>query len=310
MPVTGDFDRFFLHLPPFDREEDFDAFWKNSLAELKKIPIEPSFTPVNTARSPFNRFEVTFRGMFRSSVTGSLLIPAGARKSRAVIIIHDYNRPDPYAGYPLDETIAYLFLRLRGHGDERTGEPEKSPGYMADSIGDTAGYYMRGVYLDAYRAIDVLRLNDRLDCSAIGFIGKGLGGAAAVFAAANSSRPTALVLDTPSFAYLPESQNVSTSEATAEINEYLSLQKTKKKLIKKNLSYFDTINFADRVAGPALFTVGFKDTISPPQCVFALFNHFKCEKTIEVYPDDGNDAGGAAQFEKSVRWLKEFFNGL
>jgi len=35
MPVTGDFDRFFLHLPPFDREQDFDAFWKTSLTELK-----------------------------------------------------------------------------------------------------------------------------------------------------------------------------------------------------------------------------------------------------------------------------------
>ncbi len=310
MPVTGDFDRFFLHLPPFDREGDFDAFWKNSFSELKRIPIEPSFTPVNTARSPFDRFDVTFRGMFRSSVTGSLLVPVGVRKSRTVVIIHDYNSPHPYAGYPLDENIAYFFLRLRGHGDTPSEEPEKSPGYMVDSIGDTAGYYMRGVYLDACRTIDVLRLNDRLDCSAIGFIGKGLGGAAAVFAAANSSRPTALVLDTPSFAYLPESQNVSTSEATAEINEYLSLQRTKKKLIKKNLSYFDAINFADRVAGPALFTVGFRDTISPPQCVFALFNHFKCEKTIEVYPDDGNDAGGAAQFEKSIQWLKEFFNSL
>ncbi|RPI96032.1 MAG: hypothetical protein EHM32_04200 [Spirochaetales bacterium] len=310
MPVTGDFDRFFLHLPPFDREQDFDAFWKNLAHGAEKIPIEPSFKPVNTARSPFNRFEVTFRGMFRSSVSGSLFIPAKARKSRAVIIIHDYNRPDPYAGFPLDDSIAYFFLRLRGHGTARTEETEKSPGYMVDSIGDTAGYYMRGVYLDACRAIDVLRLNDRLDCSAIGFIGKGLGGAAAVFAAANSSRPTALVLDTPSFAYLPESQNVSTGEATAEINEYLSLQRTKKKLIKKNLSYFDSINFADRISGPALFTVGFKDTISPPQCVFALFNHLKCEKTIEVYPDDGNEAGGAAQFEKSVRWLMEFFNAL
>jgi cephalosporin-C deacetylase-like acetyl esterase len=310
MPVTGDFDRFFLHLPPFDREEDFDSFWKGSIAELKKIPIEPSFTPLNSARSPFNRFQVTFRGMIRSAVTGCLLVPAGSRKARAVIIIHDYNRPDPYAGFPLDETTAYFFLRLRGHGESNGTETEKSPGYMVDSITDINGYYMRGVYLDAYRAIDVLRLNERLDCSAMGLMGKGLGGAAAVFAAANSSRPTALVLDTPSFAYLGESQNVSTSDATAEINEYLSLQRTKKKLIKKNLSYFDAVNFADRVTGPALFTVGFKDTISPPQCVFALFNHLKCDKTIEVYPDDGNDAGGAAQFEKSVQWLVESLRSL
>jgi len=310
MPVTGDFDRFFPHLPPFDRQEDFDAFWKGSISELRKIPMEPSFTPINSPRSPFNRFEVTFRGMFRSTLTGSLLVPAGRRKARAVIIIHDYNRPDPYAGYPLDEKAAYFFLRLRGHGETSGALTEKSPGYLVDSITDIYGYYMRGVYLDAYRAIDVLRLNDRLDCGAMGLMGKGMGAAAALFAAANTGRPTALVLDTPSFAHLGESQNISTSEATAEINEYLSLQRARKRFVKKNLSYFDAINFADRITGPTLATVGFKDTESPPQCVFALFNHLKCDKTIEVYPDDGNDAGGAAQFEKSVRWMMETLESL
>ena len=38
MPVTGDFDRFFPHLPPFDRQEDFDAFAE--LAHQLALSIE------------------------------------------------------------------------------------------------------------------------------------------------------------------------------------------------------------------------------------------------------------------------------
>ena len=56
---------------------------------------------------------------------------------------------------------------------------------------------------------------------------------------------------------------------------------------------------------PTLAIVGLKDTMSPPECVMALFNRLQCEKTIEVYPESGNNAGGEEQLKKSVKWLKK-----
>ncbi|HDP80454.1 MAG TPA: acetylesterase, partial [Spirochaetes bacterium] len=166
-------------------------------------------------------------------------------------------------------------------------------------------YYLKALYLDALRVIDVLRLRSDLDCGGVGIIGKGLGAAAAVFAAAHSPRVRALVLDTPSFCYLPLNQNHSTSDTAREINEYIAAHRTRKSAVKKNLTYFDALNFSDMIDVPVMATVGFKDTLSPPQCVFALFNHLICDKTIEVYPDEGNSAGGENQFRKSVAWLKK-----
>ncbi len=307
MPVTSDFDRYFLNLPPFDRERDFDSFWKDSIAELKKIPMEPRFDH-RKHQGAFNVHVVSFKGFNRATVQGELFIPRDVKKPRASIIIPDYNRNGQFAGYPLDREMAYFFLRLRGHDmikAEPGAEQPRSPGYMVDNITEIESYYLRGIYLDAYRAIDTLRLNSGLDLSVVGMMGKGLGAAATVFAASFSTRVAAVVLDTPSFCYLPRSQNISTGDASTEINEFLEQHRNKKKLVKKNLSYFDALNFSDRIEVPALVTVGFRDTISPPECVFALFNHLLCDKTIEVYPDSGNNAGDEAQFRKSIAWLKE-----
>jgi cephalosporin-C deacetylase-like acetyl esterase len=176
---------------------------------------------------------------------------------------------------------------------------------MIEHILDINTYYVKAAFLDVYRSIDVLRLNKDLDCSIIGLLGKGFGAAAALFTGAFSDRVKALVLETPSFSYLPLGQNISTGDAAEEINEFISSRKGKKKVVKDNLTYFDAINFSDRISQPVLATVGLKDTISPPQCVFALFNHLECEKTIEVYPEEGNEAGGTEQFKKSLQWLGE-----
>ena len=128
---------------------------------------------------------------------------------------------------------------------------------------------------------------------------------AAVFTAVYSDRISGIVLDTPSFCYLELSQNKSSADASNEINSFLLNNQSKKKTVKKNLSYFDAINFSDKVNCPILTTVGLKDILSPPECIFALFNHLKCDKTVEVYPEDGNQAGGEQQIKKSINWLKK-----
>ncbi len=317
MPPVNDFDSFFLHLPPFDRSDDFDAFWNSGIQELKKIPTEAQLTEnKKKSNARFTVHDVSFKSFNRSVITGDLFVPHDIEKPRVIIILSDYNAKNNYRNYILDTSAAYFFMNLRGHDilsvepgtNPAPGEEKSYPGYMIENILDRDTYYARGIYLDVYRAIDMLRLRNFLDCSAIGIIGKGFGAAAAIFAASMSERVHALVLDTPSFSYLRLSQNHSESDATEEINSFLQKNKSKNKTVKKNLSYYDALNFSDKISCPCLVTVGFKDRFSPPQCVFALFNHLICDKTIEVYPDEGNEAGGEKQFKKSMKWITEIIN--
>lgn len=308
MAITS-FDKYFLHLPPLNVMEDFDSFWNKSIKEMNKIPINPNLL-INKRKTSdkYSVFNVSFNGFMKTKINGELLIPRGVKKPKIIICIHDYNSVVKYSQDNLNEKAAYFFITLRGHdklpklndtGDDRA----ISPGYMVEHILNIELYYAKAVYLDIFRSIAMLRLNSDLDCSNMGIIGKGFGAAAAIFTTAYSDRIAATVLDSPSFCYLSLYQNISVSDLANEINNFISSKKVKKKQLKKNLTYFDAINFTDKIENPVLATVGLKDRISPPECVFALFNRLLCEKVVEVYPDDGHNAGGRKQFKKSINWL-------
>lgn len=312
MPLSN-FDKYFLNLPPLDRKPDFDQFWEKAIAETRRVPLDTEL--VKNGRKSTHRFthyDVSYKGFTKSTITGGLLVPRGKQKAKVIIHIHDYNSVAQYPQQSLEETAAYFFITLRGHNDiirpAETEEEHTTPGYMIENILDRDTYYVKAVYLDVLRSIDMLRLVPEINCSAIGIYGKGLGAAAAAFCAAFSDRVTAMVLDTPSFCHLTMSQNLSTSDASIEINEFVATLKSRKKQVKDNLTYFDALNFSDRITCPVLATVGFKDTIAPPECVFSFFNHILSDKTIEVYPEEGNAAGGPEQFKKSIDWLTAHIN--
>ncbi|MBN2158294.1 MAG: acetylxylan esterase [Spirochaetes bacterium] len=312
MPLSN-FDKYYLNLPPLDRKNDFDQFWEKAVAAAKRHSLDAELTK-NGRRSSsrFTVYDVSYRGFTGTEVTGELLVPRGKKKPKVIIYLHDYNSFPQHPQQHLDESAAYLFATMRGHGNitkpAEGEEKQATPGYMIENILDRDTYYVKAVYIDLLRSVDMLRLVPAINCSAIGVMGKGLGAAAAVFTAAYSDRVAALALDTPAFCHLSQSQNIAKSDATAEINEFVATVRGKKKQIKENLSYFDAMNFSNKIACPVMATVGFRDAISPPECIFSLFNHLQCEKTIEVYPEEGNTAGGAAQFKKFITWLVEQIN--
>ncbi len=308
MALVNDFDKYFLHLPPLVKEVDFSNFWKHAISEQKKLAMEASFT-LNKRRSTgkFSAYDLVFNGFQKTQQNGILYIPDRLKRPNVAILIHDYNDPHYYMDFPFDEQFAYLVLTMRGHSmlNVVKEENQATPGFLVENILDIHQYYVTAVYLDTLRSIDALRLNNNINCSRIAMVGKGLGAAASVFTAAFSQRVQALVLETPSLTYLELSQNLSDGDAASEINDYIATHRSKKQSLKKNLSYVDALNFSDKITCPVLSTVGFRDTISPPESVFALFNHFQCDKTMEVYPDEGHSAGGKTQFIKSIEWLKE-----
>jgi len=303
-------DQYYLSLPEPDRADDFDDFWNRSIAEARKVSLDPEIKDISGAPSGYKVKSIVFRGMARSLVKSRLYIPAKKNKPRVVILVHDYNRQPMVPKELPGRDTAWFFVSLRGHDPLPVSDnPEVlSPGYFMENLMDRNQFYPRAVYLDVIRAIDMVRLMVEMDGSSIGLYGKGFGAAAALFAASFSDRVSALVLDTPSFSQFDVSQNVSTSDAAREINEFIEQKKGKRKTIKENLSYFDAVNVAERVSCPVLVSMGFKDTIAPVECVMGLFNHLRGEKTIEVFPEEGHDAGGDAQRLKAFRWLADTLN--
>lgn len=306
------FDKYFWNLPHLSRETDFEKFWEKSISDIKKIPIEPEVKDNHKKyTSKFKAYDISYNGFLKARIRGVLYVPKKSDRSRVIIHLHDYNRyPDRNLAKELPETSAHLILIIRGHdiiehrSDEET-EQDRPLGFIVENIIDMETYYARSVYLDVYRSIDFLRLLNFIDCSSVGIYGKGFGAAAGFFTAVYSQRVGAVVMDSPLFCDLPLSQNISISDTSKEINDIITVQRLKKSQIKKNLTYFDIINFSHDIKCPVLFITGLKDEISPAECVMGLFNNIQGEKTIEVFPESGNEAGSGEQMIKSIRWLTD-----
>ncbi len=304
-------DQYYQLLPEIDRADDFYPYWEKSIAEARSISLDPEIHDVSGAPSGYKARTISFRSMSRSQVKTRLYLPAKKQKPKAAIVVHDYNRqPFLPAEFP-DRDTAWLFITLRGHDPLPVSEnPEiLSPGYFAENLIEKDLFYARAVYLDVIRALDMIRLMNDIDGSSIAIYGKGFGAAAALFGATFSNRVNAMVLDTPCFCNLPISQNQSTSEAASEINGFLEEKKGKRKTVKDNLSYFDALNVVENITCPVLVTMGYRDTNAPAECIMGLFNLLGAEKIIEVFPEDGHEAGGEAQRMKSFRWLSDRLNG-
>jgi cephalosporin-C deacetylase len=71
------------------------------------------------------------------------------------------------------------------------------------------------------------------------------------------------------------------------------------------LSYFDTMNLADRIRCPVLVSMGLKDPVVPPETVYAMYNRIRSEKRMEAYPFGEHDGGGGFHDELKYAFVKE-----
>ena len=75
----------------------------------------------------------------------------------------------------------------------------------------------------------------------------------------------------------------------------------------RTLSYFDTMNLAERIGCPTLMSVGLQDGICPPTTCFNTFNRIPGEKNYRIYP---NKRHGLGKEHYAWIWtqLREAFN--
>ena len=63
------------YLPPREEPPDFDAFWEQTLAEMRTFSLDAAFEPVDYGLRTVETFDVTFNGYGGQPVKGWLLLP-------------------------------------------------------------------------------------------------------------------------------------------------------------------------------------------------------------------------------------------
>ncbi|WFR68687.1 acetylxylan esterase [Curtobacterium flaccumfaciens] len=173
-----------------------------------------------------------------------------------------------------------------------------------------AEHYYRRVYTDAVRLVDAVRTLPGVDPSRIALTGGSQGGGITIAAAALvEAHVGPITAAMPDVAFLSDWEHgtaVAIGGPYLELAQYLSVHRDAASTVWSTAAYFDGVHFAGGISAPALFSVALMDDVVPPRTTFAAYNALgSTDKAIEVYPYNGHEGGGFAQWERQALFLRE-----
>ena len=75
--------------------------------------------------------------------------------------------------------------------------------------------------------------------------------------------------------------------------------------VYETLSYFDTMNMAERITAKVFASVGLADPVCPALCYYATYNRIRSEKHICVYPFNEHDGARDTHIERELAFVRE-----
>jgi len=309
------------YLPERYEEEDFYSFWKDTISESQRYPLDPVFEKVDYYLKNVDTFDVTFSGYMGQRIKGWLLLPK-IRAGRLPCIVEFIG----YGGgrsFPFDWLIwssagyAHLVMDTRGQGsswmkgdtpDYEDVSGPQYPGFMTRGIIDPKTYYYRRVFTDAVRAVETAASFPEIDTNRIAVTGGSQGGGIALAVSGLSPLVSALMADVPFLCHYRRATEITDSHPYAEISLYCKTHRDKVDTVFRTLSYFDGVNFAARAKSSGIFSVGLMDTICPPSTVFAAYNHYRGEKEIRIYRYNNHEGGGSYHTLEKLRFIRRLWS--
>jgi cephalosporin-C deacetylase len=182
-------------------------------------------------------------------------------------------------------------------------------GWMTAGILDRNEYYYRGVYVDSVRALDFLAGREEVDMARVGLTGFSQGGGLSLVVAGLDRRPALSLPGMPFLCHFERPLQVSKAYPYWEFADYLRHYPDRADRVWETLSYFDNLNLAGQIECPVLLNVGLIDEICPPSTIFAVYNHLKAPKRIEVFPYHGHERP-ESHWQLQLHWANHFLRGV
>ncbi len=303
--------------PPRIEPDDFDAFWRDTLAAARQFPLDARFERADWNLQTIDVFDVTFNGYGGQPIKGWFLLPhARAQKLPCIVEFIGYGGG---RGYPYNWLVwasagfAHFVMDTRGqgsvwlHGDtpDSDASSPQAPGFMTRGILSPEMYYYRRVFTDAVRAVEAARNHPAVDAARIAITGRSQGGGITI--AVSGLLPEivrAAIPEVPFLCHYRRAAQIIDNEPYAEIARYCRAHRDQVEPVFRTLSYFDGVNFATRARAPALFSTSLMDNICPPSTVFAAYNHYAGAKAIKVYEFNLHDGGGVHQVAENLKFAQ------
>ncbi|MGG1556339.1 acetylxylan esterase [Paenibacillus ferrarius] len=305
----------FNYHPELTKRDDFEHFWHATIREAHQQPLQASRTRIDYPIHHVAVYEITYSGMDSTPIYGWMIVPTFLQKDRYPCLIHYHGfsgsrgEPSSYMKWVMMGFVV-IAVDCRDQGGRTGNHAAYSSGFSLNvaskGIHNKYEYYYRYVYMDCLKAIDFACGQPEVDDSRIVVEGGSQGGGLAMAVAALDHRPELALVDVPSNSNLTERVG-GMYGAFASVAEYVKKHPDKLNLVIENLSYFDTMNMADKITCRVLASVALKDETCPPLMYFATYNRITSDKDIVIYPFNGHEGGGDIQTEKKLAYVRQFF---
>lgn len=276
---------------------DFDTFWAAIEAEAAAIPLNATLTPLPLrSTNQVEVFEVHYDSLDNVRIAGWYCLPRQRTEPLPAMVV--------YPGYISEPTLpkahaakGYAAFGAAPRGKLRSNRHYNPgyPGLLAHNITDRHTYAYKGFYVDAWRVIDFLQSRPEVDANRIGIRGGSQGGALTLLVAAMRPTVAAAAAGAPYLAGVIDAIDLTHTYPYQEINDYLRQHPESRPAIAETWSYYDCINFADRIQCPILVNIGLQDNVCPPETGYALFDRIGAEfKKLYAYEGHAHDANSYA----------------
>ena len=282
---------------PQTMESDFEAFWKNAVAALRAVPLRVERKLLDLPYKTFKAYEVTFNTYDDTMVRGYFCVPntGEGKKLPCVAVFHGGGGYRGIQPEIVATGVCTFSMDTRSQGGKTFDRAfyedvcdYNGSGIMAHGLADKENHYMKNIYLDAVRAIDVIESFPEVDASRIVAHGLSQGGALTIAAAALSGKVKKAYPCVHSYACLERRVELGSGVFEA-VKRYLNRYPAETDAVLRTLSYFDINNLVSLLRVPTDFFLGLSDPICLPPFVYSPYAHTKAEKRSVLSPLTGHD---------------------
>ena len=283
--------------PSLPVPDDFDAYWAQQRKLVEAEPLQPTITEVPSKKTEIAMYDVQANCPGGLPMSGYFGKPKNAKPASlpAILSLHGAGvRSSNFDSVARHASYGAIALDINAHGLPN-GKPKafydnlrrnELRGYSVFGREDMENIYFRGMFLRIIRAIEFLTTQPEWDGKTLIVIGSSQGGGQALVAGGLDPRVSLVIANV---AAISDHTGFVVGRATGWPR--LVARDSEGNYSENGTQvarYFDAMNFASRIRGQVIMTVGFIDTVCPPTSVYATFNNVTAPKRMYQYPRMGH----------------------
>ncbi|MCF3651684.1 acetylxylan esterase [Synoicihabitans lomoniglobus] len=276
---------------------DFAAFWLETLAQARAIPVASKLTPSAAAMTGFEVQEIAFTSWGRVRLRGWLATPRHQPVRRGLVISHGYGGRDAPDAIPLLPDAAMIFPCTRGLGLSIDPADRDAAPHVLRGIGSRDTYIFRGCAADVWAAATALIEHVPAAADCLDYVGSSFGGGIGALALPWDDRFRRAFLGVPSFGHHPLRLQIPCAGSGEFVRRYAATHPE----VVDVLRYYDAATAARFLERPTLVECALIDDVVPPVGQFAVHAALAGDRPLLVRSRSHADYPAATADDDAVR---------